>query len=162
MINSDTYFYCYISVILILLISLSILVSSQIKLFFVNIIIHFFMINRINSVLTCSEKTYLNLLSIYLSRSEYFMCVLLCESYLKNSSFFKNKKFFYIGLASSYAQTKYWDIAQYYYLEALVLLGEDREILYKLLLMYKYLGYKSRVNDIYSKIAKIDSDIKVS
>nr|ARW64879.1 hypothetical protein [Polysiphonia sertularioides] len=154
MIDSDIYFYLYLLIITAILIFLSVLVLPQAKLFFANLAIFLTIREKCDNILSCSEKMYCDLLSLYFSRSEYYLCILVCESYLRNSSFSKNKKQFYINLANSYAQIHYWELAKYYYLEAFTTWDKDAEIMSKLINLHKYLGYDFEAKDLSVKIKK--------
>jgi len=162
MISNNTYFYLYVLVVLVLLIVLSVLVFFQVKLLFKNLILHFFVVNQSKNITLCSEKIYYDLSRSYFSRAEYFMCILLCESFLKNFSCSEDKKYFYCNIAKSYAQIKYWNIAEYYYLEALSLWTEDVQLMSILAQMYLSLGYKLKADILFAKIFKIDNKSKIS
>lgn len=162
MFSNDTYFYLYTFAVLILLIILSVLVFFQVKFFFVNSIFQLLTLRKVNDISLCSEENCYVLLNYYFSQAEYFMCILLCESFLNHSSFSKNKEYFYLKIANSYAQIKYWNVAEYYYLEAISISNQDVQAMIRLAELYLYLGYKSKADTLFQKVLEVNPMAELS
>lgn len=149
MINYNVLFYLYLSLVCLLLSVFAFFVSLQLKFVFLYLLkyLDILKLHHKNSILL--HKNYKNFYSFYLLNFNYFFCISLSEFYLEKKRSLVDKKSIYLALSFIYIEVAFWEIAEYYYLQALSLQSDNCDICVALGNMYLKLGYEEDAQTFY-------------
>ena len=156
MVNGIFLFRLYISFALLFLVPLSFFITRQIYFLFNS---YFIVYNSIsyskkNVMFTIDDELYTNLFNFYLTRKKFFLCIALAELFIVQSP---SKRYLgYISLAYCYKETRFFYVAEYYYLSASSLSKDNVSILVNLLKIYNELGDASKISLVENQIDKLN------
>lgn len=95
-------------------------------------------------------------INAYIKKKNWFLCISMLEFYQDSNILEKSQILGYI--AYCYKQMFYWEISQYYYLQALIYSPESIIILQQLADLYNILSNKKQAREMYERIISIDSN----
>nr|YP_009399212.1 hypothetical protein [Kapraunia schneideri]ARW68818.1 hypothetical protein [Kapraunia schneideri] len=145
MINYNSLFYLYLVVVCLLLFFFAFFVSLQLKFIFFHLLKYLNVFNIFNENFFLLDKDYENFYFCYLNFSNYLLCIFLSECYLDSNISLLHKKLIYTNLGYLYSELLFWEISEYYYLQALSINIDNYKFNIPLQDMYYMLGYQENI-----------------
>nr|YP_009395898.1 hypothetical protein [Dasya naccarioides]ARW65084.1 hypothetical protein [Dasya naccarioides] len=147
--NNFILFYLYLLMILLFLSILSYLIS--IELFYLFYIIFFTKINY--NLSQVDKETFIHFVNLYTKRKEWLLFISMLEFYLNKKRF--DPVTIYNNLGYCYSSLYYFQIAEYYYCNALLIDKNSMLTLQNLSQLYKKFSNDNKLNQINNMIALI-------
>ncbi len=141
-------FYLYLSIVCLLLFTFSIFVSLQLRSFLFYFLSSLEVLTINKSKFIFSVRNYQNFYYYHSRISDYFLFISLSEFCLESNLDDVDKKNIYFSLARIYRELSLFEVAEYYYLEALSFYPQDLQITLSLVTMYNQLRYPNKAKKI--------------
>nr|YP_010619766.1 hypothetical protein PNW48_pgp192 [Symphyocladia marchantioides]WAX03779.1 hypothetical protein [Symphyocladia marchantioides] len=162
MCNNILFFRLYLLIVVSFLSIFSFFISKHLFRLVFNNLKFLFIFNQLKKEMSCNTDNYVSLFSFYVLRGNLSLSVALSEFILEMNDNFIDKYLVYDSLAYSYYSNSFYAVSEYYCFKVLSCSPHNYKMILNLANIYSDLGYKTKANDMFIRVGKLESDYLLS